>query len=273
MTPSSASGAMPRLVLRSPAPLAGTVLPLVDEVQVLGRDSSNQLQVDVPGVSHQHAVLRRSGDQTIVEDLNSGTLVNGSRVQGPQVLQSGDVVGFGSVEAKYEEAGSARPEVQTQTHTTQSHSARFDVEDQRAGAISNVGRDQYNEYIHQVAVERESFLREIAAARTRARWLIWIGFLLFLAGGSVYAWVIVRYVVQVNNLSSPEAPPQTLPKIFGPDINGVPIGAIGFAAAGIGLVLMIVGILLHAVATARRRRVAAERPLPPPPPTWPPRIG
>jgi hypothetical protein len=55
--------------------------------------------------------------------------------------------------------------------------ARFDIGRQDAGVIDNIGRDKVT-YIQQ----RESFLREVAATRTKAWWLMWSGFWLSVVG-------------------------------------------------------------------------------------------
>ncbi len=48
---------------------------------------------------------------------------------------------------------------------------------------------------------------------------------------------------------------------FGPPILGVPAGIWGIGLAGLGQSLIIIGIVLHIVATARRRRMERELPL------------
>ena len=107
--------------------------------------------------------------------------------------------------------------------------------------------------------QQESFLRDIAASRTRARRLIVAGFLLFVAGGGVYGWVVLSYVISVNRvIQSSLDSPSVMPNLLGPDVGGVPIGALGFAAAGIGMVLLVVGIVLHVVAASRRRQVLGD---------------
>ena len=53
---------------------------------------------------------------------------------------------------------------------------------------------------------------------------------------------------------------------FGPDIGGLPSALFGWALAALGMLLLVVGIVLHIVATSRRRRVDRELPVPPP---WP----
>ncbi|OKI13258.1 FHA domain-containing protein [Streptomyces sp. CB03911] len=135
---------------------------------------------------------------------------------------------------------------------------RFDVGEQRADWLSNVAGDQVN-YVQQA--QRESFLKEIAATRTRARHLIVVGFLLFLVGGGVYGWVVLRFIARTNDdFSSGSSNFDTSPELLGPKVAGVPVGAVGFATAAIGTVLMVIGIVLHIVTTSRRRRFEeAER--------------
>ncbi|MEU0117576.1 FHA domain-containing protein [Streptomyces bobili] len=134
---------------------------------------------------------------------------------------------------------------------------RFDIGEQQADRLSNVAGDQYN----YVQAQRESFFREIAATRTRARHLIMLGFVLFLVGGGAYGWVIIRFIATTNNdVSSGGSDFDSSPELLGPKVAGVPVGAVGFAMAAIGTVLMVIGIVLHIVTTSRRRRFEdAER--------------
>ncbi|MER6958111.1 hypothetical protein, partial [Streptomyces sp. NPDC000618] len=134
---------------------------------------------------------------------------------------------------------------------------RFDVGEQQADWLSNVAGDQYN-YVHQA--QRESFFKEIAATRTRARHLIMLGFLLFLVGGGIYGWVIIRFIATNDDFSSGSSNFDSSPELLGPKVAGVPVGAVGFAMAAIGMVLTVIGIVLHIVTTSRRRRFEdAER--------------
>ena len=55
----------------------------------------------------------------------------------------------------------------------------YRVDEQYGQVINNVGRDQNNSYLIQ---QRENFLREVAATKTKARWLIWTGFVSFVVG-------------------------------------------------------------------------------------------
>ncbi len=99
------SDTLPRFVIASPSGLRGTVLVLTADRLVLGRGLGCDLRLDESHVSIAHAMLSRSGAQTTVRDLGStnGTLVNGVRIASARVLQHGDVLRFGTVEARYEE--------------------------------------------------------------------------------------------------------------------------------------------------------------------------
>ena len=65
--------------------------------------------------------------------------------------------------------------------------------------ISNVGRDQYNAHVQQVIQQRDSFMREIASTKTKARWLVWLGLLLFVAGFAMFAAADLNFLKQIAN--------------------------------------------------------------------------
>ena len=281
----------PHLVIISPERLRGTILALAGERQVIGRGADCDLCIGDPRVSHVHAAVCRSDGRTTVEDLGStnGTEVNGSAVGPPRRLRHGDVISFGPVRARYEEAGAAGQTMLAGTVTTGSVAGSgvvagpparggvtFNVDRQHADRLSNVAGDQYNEqYFQYVRQEHESFLRQIAATRTRARRLIAVSFATLVLGLGTYLWALLQYASQLEHSvagfgRNPDAP-FNMPRLFGPDIGGVPVGLIGFAVAFIGSIGMIVGIVLHIVATSRRRRAEAEmrQPWPPMPHTIP----
>ncbi|RMF39190.1 MAG: FHA domain-containing protein, partial [Chloroflexi bacterium] len=58
----------------------------------IGRAPGNDVVIEEPQVSRQHARLTRRGDLMVLEDLNStnGTFVNGIRISGPHTLAHGD---------------------------------------------------------------------------------------------------------------------------------------------------------------------------------------
>ena len=137
----------------------------------------------------------------------------------------------------------------------------YRVDEQYGQVINNVGRDQNNSYLIQ---QRENFLREVAATKTKARWLIWTGFVSFVVGFAIFAAGVLGFIKQVSGDVSTGTQPGAITP-FGRTVDGIPSGLIGWAMGALGMLLIIVGIVLHIVATSRRRRVERELPLPPPP--------
>ena len=68
----------------------------------VGRDPTNQIVIDDPSVSREHAAIKAVGNDHILEDLASanGTFVNGTRMP-RRILQHGDVVEFGAFNLRY----------------------------------------------------------------------------------------------------------------------------------------------------------------------------
>jgi hypothetical protein len=194
-------------------------------------------------VSRRHAALTVDGQHAWLEDLGSteGTFVNGQRVRGRRELRWGDVLEFAVVRMRYEGVGPA------------TGGARFDISRQHGEAIINVGGNYYQQ-------QRDGLLREIAATRTRGRRLVGFGAVVFLAGFGVFAAGVLGFISQVaSDISSGNPRPPSSP--FGPLVFGIPSGLLGWVLAMIGLVLIVLGIVQHVVATARRRRVDRAMPL------------
>ena len=83
----------------------GSDLPtheLFGEFVFIGRAPSNQIVIDHPAVSAQHALLLRVRDSYSLKDLNStnGTQINGDFVTDAE-LKDGDTIRFGSVIAVF----------------------------------------------------------------------------------------------------------------------------------------------------------------------------
>ena len=80
---------------------------LVDDFVTIGRAPLNQILIDHPTVSTQHAVLTRADDSYWLKDLNS---TNGIQINGVLAteadLKDGDKIRFGSVKAVF--AGCSR---------------------------------------------------------------------------------------------------------------------------------------------------------------------
>ena len=89
-----------RLVM-SQGPQPGQMFSLEKDSTSLGRDPGNDITIDDPQVSRQHARIMRQGGLMVIEDLGStnGTFVNGVRLTGSHTLASGDMIGLGDVVA------------------------------------------------------------------------------------------------------------------------------------------------------------------------------
>ncbi|MDQ0824574.1 putative membrane protein [Arthrobacter sp. B2I5] len=236
-------------------------LELTPGSMTLGRSHTNDLVLSEPTVSRVHASLSVDDcGRVCVRDLGSsaGTTVNGRPASGPVLLRSGDVIAFGGARFRYQgaserdEATAALPVQQGDRRRPHEEHIRgqYDIESQRAGNISNVAGNQYTAYVSHVRQERESFLQTIAATRTKARWTIWIGFGLTIAGVVVVGVNFVQFVEDVSTYTG----------------NGFPSSfrgyIVGIFIVGGGQLLMIIGVVLHIVATSRRKRLDREFPSP-----------
>lgn len=75
-----------------------TEFPLLKAEVKIGRTPlRNDLVLDDPAVSREHAAIRRSGSRWVVADLQSanGTTVNGAMIEAPTLLEAGDVIAIG----------------------------------------------------------------------------------------------------------------------------------------------------------------------------------
>lgn len=68
----------------------------------IGRRAGNDIHLDDPGVSKEHAVIQTVGNDHIFEDLGStnGSTLNGVRIT-KHILQNGDVIELGAYQLKY----------------------------------------------------------------------------------------------------------------------------------------------------------------------------
>jgi hypothetical protein len=256
----------PTLVVLAPAALRGRLIPLAGGDLLVGRGENADVRLEDPFVSRSHAIVRRLGSQVFVEDLGStgGTTVNGRPSSGAALLAPGDHVRFADVETVFL-ADEAEPE--TGPAPVPGGAARFDLHDQQAGVISNVGRDQHVSYVANIRQERESFLREIAATKTKARYLIWSGLTVYTVGFALAGYAVLRTMARLGDMLGSSTPPAPdgFRDFFGTPVLGMPLGLLGFGLGFVGTVFLIFGIALHVVASARRRRL--DRDLPHPYPT------
>src|SRR5215471_1893763 len=76
----------------------GTLFPIRSGEVILGRSSYASIVVNNPLASREHAVVRSSGGRLEVADLGSknGTYVNGKRLEGPCLVDVGDIIKIGT---------------------------------------------------------------------------------------------------------------------------------------------------------------------------------
>jgi hypothetical protein len=115
----------------------------------------------------------RSAGPTGLRPCWRGLDVNGAATTGPRELHAGDRVTFASVTAQLESSGA--DETNTMPAMPAGAAVVHQIDEQVAGVINNNDRDQYISYV-------QNFLREVAATKTKARWLAWTGFLMFVVG-------------------------------------------------------------------------------------------
>jgi len=85
-----------QLVMHS-GPTPGKVFPLTGDVLTIGREASNNIAINDAEINRKHAQLVYQGGKYIITDLSSvnGTFVNGQRLTGQHILQSGEVISLG----------------------------------------------------------------------------------------------------------------------------------------------------------------------------------
>jgi uncharacterized membrane protein len=243
---------MPFLIVLSPDAERGRRIDIGHDM-VVGRGDRCDIRFDDPFVSRTHAGLRCHGRSVWVRDLGSagGTFVNGVPAQTERELRPGDVLALADIQLRYDEDAPA--------YAPAPATPRYDIGYQRDGVFHNVAGNQY------IVQQRESFLRSVAARKSKARWLIVLGFLLFIAGTGV---AVVSAAGLLNNFgtifdnASLESGPPSFQSLFGGDVLGVPVVLLGSVLDAAGLFLIMAGIVLHVVAAARARDVDRRYPLP-----------
>ena len=85
-----------QLVMHS-GPTPGKVFPLEGDVITIGREAGNGIIINDAEVSRKHTQFVFQGGKVVVSDLGStnGTFVDGQRLTGQQVLQSGQIISLG----------------------------------------------------------------------------------------------------------------------------------------------------------------------------------
>ena len=255
-------GGAPCLVVLAPESDRGRRIPLTRDRLIVGRERGCDVRFTDLGVSRTHAAVQWHGDAVYVEDLGSsgGTFVNGAATRALRELRSGDVLAFASVTARLE--GGAVSLAGVDDTSTMVHPAAAPVTGQtgpvHTGAVHTgavqTGAVQCRHYLQHLSQQRERFLRDVAATRTRARWLAWTGLVLFGVGAGTFAAADLSFLRQIGHAIRTGAAPPSTASLLGREVAGIPLGLADGALAMVGLMLLVTGIVLHIVAAARRRR-------------------
>jgi hypothetical protein len=125
-------------------------------------------------------------------------------------------------------------------------SGRFDVDNQRAATISNVGRDQVVYKVRQSP--------KLGGPHRAGPWMMGFGGVIFLAGLGVWGFAILSQILEMANIlrsaSSSQATPPAFPAF---DFHTDQL-AIGAAISFVGVVVFFIGLFVTIV-TWRTRRV------------------
>jgi len=97
---------MPQLIAQD-----GTQYPITGSVTTIGRENCDIILPQDSLISRRHAKIERRGGNLVISDMDSsnGTFVNGSRLQAPHTLQTGDTIRVGSTSLTVQGAGGAPP--------------------------------------------------------------------------------------------------------------------------------------------------------------------
>ena len=109
-TPSTPASAVAPMLKATLAMADGSRIALRPGVISVGRSAESTIPLNDTNVSRRHAELRLRGEGAdavwVLVDLGStnGTLINGVKVNGEQVLRKNDAIVFGATKARYEVA-------------------------------------------------------------------------------------------------------------------------------------------------------------------------
>jgi pSer/pThr/pTyr-binding forkhead associated (FHA) protein len=122
---------MARLTMRR-GPASGIVYELTQDVIKIGRGTKNDIVIDHPDLSRNHCQLVRLVTDYELQDLNStnGTFIDGQRLTGNRILQSGSLIELGdAVTFEYEIVSQPVNDITppaTQVNTSQGSPANSD---------------------------------------------------------------------------------------------------------------------------------------------------
>jgi len=235
---------LPELMVLN-GPMANHVVPLQGPALIVGRDFNTNVRFDSEYLSGQHARLDLNDGHTYISDLGSknGTRVNAVRIESTVELLDGDVVDFADITTRYHAVShGSLPPPSPSVHEVEMNLGALSGE-----KVAVAGRDV------NFFERRDSFLRDVASTRSKATWLLVLGFFLFVAGFATFVVGLYKSAEQSNREFWSEGTSFGSGNWLGPEVGGVPIIAIGYGVAFLGIVLATVGLVLHIVAAARKR--------------------
>jgi pSer/pThr/pTyr-binding forkhead associated (FHA) protein len=125
----------PVLVVTSDGELHGRTLAFGE--LTIGRAPGSDLRLDDPYVSRRHAVVRRTGDELVIEDAGSraGVVVNDVPASGPTVLREGDRIRLGRVDLEVRRVNRAarEPAIDAQGSRFEANRRRSEATDTARG--------------------------------------------------------------------------------------------------------------------------------------------
>jgi pSer/pThr/pTyr-binding forkhead associated (FHA) protein len=103
-TPAPEKRATGRLVVAADGETEDRVFEIDAAAVTVGRGGANDIPLDDEFASTQHARLEPRADGVWLEDVGStnGTVVNGTRIDGPRKLAPGDVIRIGDTDFRFE---------------------------------------------------------------------------------------------------------------------------------------------------------------------------
>jgi hypothetical protein len=244
-------GGAPCLVVLAPESDRGRRILLTRDRLIVGREQSCDVRFDDLGVSRTHAIVQQHGGTIYVEDLGStgGTFVNGAPTSALRELRPGDLLTFASVTARLE--GGAVSLASVDDTSTMVHPVP---------AGPKIQAPQHQQPLqpcpaHQPPSPPQSLQHPVI--KTRARWLTWIGVVLFLVGAGTFTVADFSFLRHLSAAVRHGTEPSAA-GLYGRELGGVSLGLADGSLAVVGLMLLLTGIALHAVAAARRRRASRE---------------
>lgn len=211
----------------------------------IGRSAGADHIVDSSAVSALHAQLWWDGERLALLDLDStnGTTVNGRRAHGRVWLADRDRLQFGDAMGIVRMSQGTGSEV------------RFEVGEQRAGTIHNVGGNQTH-----INVEFESDLGYVARVLhtpSLGRAMFVLGATIALAGFVGFGSTVVRFLLSIfEALGAPFGQPPEIDVPFNDTILGMNVLALSLGLFVAGGVVMYVG---GAAALAKATRSVDRR--------------